>query len=121
YAAKKEARLIVSGLPYLRPVWRNEHWRVFEVRHPTPLVSGPARLNRLGTEDFTLTATRPGDVLVRVRWTSYWALAQGAGCVERAPHGLTRVRVDAPGPIRVVARFAPGRVFGSGPRCRVGV
>jgi hypothetical protein len=118
YAAKKEARLIASGLPYLRPVWRDEHWRVFEVRHATPLVSGAARLERFGTDSFAFDATASGDVLVRVHWTSYWALAQGVGCVERAPGDLTRVRVDSPGPFRVIARFSPGRVFGSGPRCR---
>jgi hypothetical protein len=118
YAAKKEARLIVRGLPYLKLAWRNAHWRVYEVHPATPLVSGPAKLGMLGPDFFTLNASGTGNVLVRVHWTSYWALAQGAGCVERAPNDLTRVRPAGPGPIRVVARFAPGRVFGSGPRCR---
>ena len=35
-AARAEAELVASGLRYLRPVWSDSNWRVFEVRNPTP-------------------------------------------------------------------------------------
>ena len=105
YSSMGEARLIRRGLPYLRPVWRNAHWRVFAVRRPAPLVSGAATRIELEPDAFTLTATRPGDVLVRIRHSRWWAVTDGRACVRRASGGFTRVRVRGPGAVRVQARL----------------
>ena len=43
YSARAEARLIAGGLPYLRPVWRDAHWRVYAVRRRATLAEGAAR------------------------------------------------------------------------------
>ena len=51
-------------------------------------------------------------------WRRYWKLAVGAGCVESAPGGLTRLFLERPGPVRVTAQFAPGRLVSRAPRCR---
>ena len=45
-AGRDEARLIAAGLPFLRPVWRNAHWRVFAVARAAPLAAGPGRRAR---------------------------------------------------------------------------
>ena len=111
YAARDEARLIERGLPYLRPVWRNEQWRVFAVRDPAPLVEGAARDITLSRDGFQITATRPGSALVRVRHTRWWAVTAGDACVGRAAGGMTRVRVRSAGMIAVQARLG-------GPACR---
>jgi hypothetical protein len=118
YSSKLEAGAITAGLPYLRPVWSSAHWRVFEVRSPTPMISGPATLTGLGTESFALHAQRAGTALVRVRYTPYWKLTAGAGCVERGRDGLTRLRLARAGVVRVSASFSLERVFDHGPRCR---
>ena len=44
-------------------------------------------------------ASAPGTVLVRVRWTPYWSIERGTGCVEQAPGGYTMIDVTDPGPI----------------------
>jgi len=106
YAARDEARLIRAGLPYLRAVWHDEHWRVFAVRDPVPLVEGPARgAIALTADGFALTARRPGAALVRVRHSRWWRVTAGHACVERGPRGMTRIRVLAPGTVRVQARL----------------
>lgn len=105
YSARAEARLIARGLPYLRPVWRNAHWRVFAVRRPPPLVEGAADAIDLEPDGFAIRARRRGDALVRVRHTRWWAVTGGRACVERGPHGMTRVRVLGPGAVRVQARL----------------
>lgn len=117
YAARTEAALVRRGVPYLRPVWRSRHWRVFAVEPATSLTRGPARLIGLGNSSFTVVASRPGTVLVRVRFTPYWKLVRGQGCVQRSPDGMTVLRLRSPGRARVSASFAPGRVLSSGPRC----
>ena len=120
FSSRRETALLRQGLPYLRPVWSSRHWRVFEVREPTPVVSGPARLESLGTESFAVRAQRPGDVLVRVRWTPYWQVERGFACVERGPQEFTRLRIRRPGLVRVRTRFAPDRIWSRGPRCAAG-
>ena len=106
YAARDEARLIERGLPFLRPVWHDEHWRVFAVTRPAPLVEGAAGRISLQADGFTLRARRAGDALVRVRHTGWWRVTSGRACVAAAPGGMTRVRVGAPGVVRVQARLA---------------
>jgi hypothetical protein len=118
YSSDVEAATIAGGLPYLRPVWRSTHWRVYEVRSPTSIASGPVTLTRLGTDSFALRAHSSGAALVRVRYTPYWKLTEGAGCVERARNGMTRLELARAGNVRVSASFALDRVFDHGPRCR---
>ena len=107
-AARGEARRIAHGLPYLRPVWHDEHWRVFAVRDPAPIAEGPgaSRLPiKLQTDGFTLRARRPGSVIVRVRHSRWWRVTAGHACVERAAGGAIGLRVFAAGTVRVRARL----------------
>jgi hypothetical protein len=118
FSGAAEGRLLTRGLPYLREVWRAAHWRLFAVRDATPLAQPPAVLTGMGVDSFTLRAPRPGDYEVRVRFTPYWALRSGSGCVQRAPRGWTLVHARAAGSIRVGIDFSLTRVFADGPRCR---
>ena len=116
YSARAEGALIRRGLPYLRPVMRSAHWRVFAVADPTPIAQGAATLTAMGPDWITLEARRPGTVTLHVHFTPYWALVTGAGCV--APAGdLTRVTVRRAGPVRLGVRFALSRVGARSPRC----
>ncbi len=63
---------------------RSAHWRVYAVANPTPIVSGAATLTALGPNSLTIDAHRAGTALVRVRFTPYWALGAGDGCVMQA-------------------------------------
>ena len=116
-SSAQEGTLIRHGLPYLHEVFASAHWRVFAVLAPTPLVSGPARLTSLGHDSFALRASSPGRLVVRVHFTRFWSIAQGAGCVTQAPGGWTAVDVRAPGTVVVDARFSLARVFASGGSC----
>ncbi|HSZ70037.1 MAG TPA: hypothetical protein VK756_06725 [Solirubrobacteraceae bacterium] len=118
YAATAEGALIADGLPYLREVWRAPHWRVFAVRGATPLAQAPAALTGVGADWFALRAPARGSFEVRVRFTPYWALRGGAGCVSEARGGWTLVRARAAGTIGVGIDFSPARVFAHGARCR---
>jgi hypothetical protein len=121
YSAQGEARLIRSGLPYLRQVWHDAHWRVFAVEHPRALASGAARVTSITAQQVRLYARRTGSVDLRVRFTPYWNIAYGRGCVEQGEFGWTRLLVDKPGRIVLDTRFAIGRVRADSPRCTRGV
>jgi hypothetical protein len=118
-SAKAEARLVLSGSqPWLRPVWRGRHWRVFEVARARPVARGAGAVaTRLGVDEVALQAPRAGVVTVAVRFTPYWRLAGGRGCVERAPGDRTRLRLTRGGDVRLVTGFTLARVLEHGPRC----
>ena len=118
YSAYRERALIESGLPYLRLVWRSDHWRVYRVTLPHPMVvpRGEARilLRRAHVDDVRLFVERPGSATVRVAWSPYW-LASGA-CLER-DGDWTRVIARRPGALRLTMDFSPARVISHGRRC----
>ncbi|MBA2348250.1 MAG: hypothetical protein H0V81_08135 [Solirubrobacterales bacterium] len=114
---RAEAALVAAGLPYLREVWRGAHWRLYALRNPLPLVSGPARLVDFGRDGFTVEVRRPGRVLVRTHPSPYFVSRGAPACLSGTPGGWTRIVALAPGRIRVSARFAPERLAGNAPRC----
>lgn len=116
FSARKEVALIDGGLPYLRLVLRTTHWRIFAVVDPSPIVQGPASLRAIGPNSLSLRASGPGAVFIRVRFTPYWALGTGSGCV--APAGdFTSLTLRRAGPVQLVIRFAFGRIGARSPRC----
>lgn len=109
-AGDGEAELLRSGRAAgLREVARPRGWRVYAVDRPQPL--GVDTLTPTG-----FTVSRSGTV--RVRWSPYWAVTTGRGCVQRAPGDWTQVRVESAAPVRVTARFDPRRIRSTGVRCR---
>jgi hypothetical protein len=114
-----EARLIRKGVPYLEEVERTAHWRVFEVLGATPLASPPATLEQLGHDSFSLRFSSAGTALVRVRYTPYWAVVAGQGCVRQGAEGWTAVSGAGAGVVRIAARFSLGRALGLGGGCQL--
>jgi hypothetical protein len=116
YSAQREKALIDGGLPYLHLVMRSAHWRVYAVAHPTPIASGVATLIDLGPDWLTLRARGPGAVRLRVRFTPYWKLSRGSGCV--APDGpWTRLTLERAGPVKLTTDFSVARIGATSPRC----
>jgi hypothetical protein len=119
-SSAREGELIRAGLPGLREVFASRHWRIYAVRAPQLLASGPGRLTALGHESFALSASGAGSFLVRVHYTPYWALTSGAGCVARGADGWTRVAVPRRERLLVRAGFSLGRAFSRGRSCAGG-
>jgi hypothetical protein len=116
-SSAREGALIRSGEPYLVPVFASRHWRVYGVRGATPIVQGPGRLVGLGHDGFALRAERAGRLLVRIRYSRYFTVTAGVGCVGQAAGGWTYVWARAAGRLDVAARFSLGRALGGGEAC----
>jgi hypothetical protein len=104
-SAQLEAALVHDGLPFLEPVWQDEHWRLWRVIDAEPIVSGPARLVRLDPTTVVLDVATDDPVLVRVRYTSHFSLDR-PGCVLPGPDGWTVVDVELPGVVTMSAVLA---------------
>jgi hypothetical protein len=96
-------------------VYAGAHWRIYRVESPTPLLSGPGRLTRLGHDSFALSAAAAGRFVVRVRFSRYLTFTRGRGCVGAAPGGWTSLNVTERGPVVIAARFSWSRAFSSAP------
>ncbi len=124
YSSVVEKRLILRDPPYLDLRWTSEHWRVYEVRDPKPVVEplgrAAAQTRWIGHEGFALNVARPGEFLVRVNFTPYWSIGHGRGCLVRRGD-WTLVRARDPGLFRVGADFSVGRAWnamtGAGKTC----
>jgi hypothetical protein len=114
----RERALIEPGLPYLKLRWTSDHWRVYKVLLPSPVVipQGEASivLEQMGSDELLLDVKKPGEAIVRVRWTPYWYAPNA--CVERNGN-WTRVIADEVGFVRLSTRFSPERLFSRGRRC----
>ncbi|HET8975711.1 MAG TPA: hypothetical protein VFN15_03690 [Solirubrobacterales bacterium] len=117
YAGEAEARLVRAGLPYLREVFTSKDWSVYEVSDPEPMAIGAGDLVKLKPEGFVVEADAAGSILVRVRWTPYWQVAEGTGCVEESPTGFTRVTMPEAGRLKIGVDFSPLRALSGGKRC----
>jgi hypothetical protein len=116
YSAAEEAAIVRGAAPYLDEVWHDAHWRLFAVRDAVPLASPPARVTAIDADRVDLTAPRAGLVRLRVRWSPYWHLTRGAGCVVK-DGDWTALRLRSTGAVRISAGFALGRVGATSPRC----
>ena len=113
-----ERALIERGLPYLRQRWSSSDWRVYEVTLPAPIVisraSANVQLEQFGSDQLLLRVVRPGEALLRVRWTPYWYFE--GGCVQREGE-WTRISARSRGFALLSIRFSPERVIQRGRRC----
>ena len=101
--AEDEVALIDDGVPYLRPVWSSDEWRLYEVEDPTPIGA-----DSVGIDSLTVEAPRPGEYELEVNPNRWWGVAEGDGCVRDAD-GHTVVEAASAGAIRVEPGLSRGR------------
>ena len=116
-AGRAEARLIRGGLAFLRPVFADRHWQIFEVRGTPGLADGVGRLTTITPQSFTLRSRRPGFTLVRVRYTPYWRVTRGRACITPGANGWTLVYALSSGALTVDAKLRPSAIVERGGHC----
>ncbi|CNE60695.1 Uncharacterised protein [Mycobacterium tuberculosis] len=104
WSAQDEAALVEGGQPYLTEVWRDEHWRLFHVARPTPLVDAPASVHELNAGELVVDMPARGSVLVRVSWSPWLSATGGDACLARAGD-FVRLTAHEPGRYTIAARY----------------
>lgn len=113
WVGRAEAELIRAGVPFVTPVWRGGAWTLYEVSGRPSIVSG-ATLLASTRGGVTLAVDRPGDVLVRVRWSRWLAVRGPSGaCLARSGDWIT-LRTTRPGNYEIT-----GTRLDRGPFCPV--
>ena len=103
FGSRAEARLIATGVDYLRPVWQDAQWTLYAVHDPLPVVAPPAADVRLTDTGVRFVATHPGRYVTTLRWSVY--LSTGQGRLTRTPDGYTAVMVPRTGPVTIQAAW----------------
>jgi hypothetical protein len=104
----QEARVVRSQRSGLKLVFHSRNWRIYELPHATPLLTGPA--NPVVTS-FGHTAIRgrvfaAGRYLLRNHYTPYLRL-QGSGCVSQGPDNMTYLDLTRPERFRLSVPGTP--------------
>jgi hypothetical protein len=102
YGGRAEARLLARPPSYLRPVWHDRHWRVWQVLGTRPLVSGAATITASTSASLSLRFSRPGTALVRIHANPLWHITFGAGCLG-SDDGWLVASAARPGPMSIEA------------------
>ncbi len=99
-SSAKEKALILDRLAYLKPVWHNVHWRVWEFVDYRGLVDGPADVVSVRPDSFTLDVRAPGRLTVRIHASPHWSVDQN-GCLLPSADGWTHIVATRTGILRV--------------------
>jgi hypothetical protein len=107
WSSLTEAAVLATGPDFLRPVWHDAHWQLWQVVGSPGLVTGPATLTSMVANSFAVRFDQPGAAVIRVRYTPHWSVDAGRACVSPTVDGWTAVKVTAPGPVDVSAKLLP--------------
>lgn len=96
-----EARIVSAGQPWLKQIWRDDHWHLYGLTDPEPMAEPPATVARADDGELDINVPSSGWVLVRVPW-SPWLVVRGdaEGCVAQAGD-WTRLWAPVPGSYRL--------------------
>ncbi len=101
-SSRAEAAILEGApVPWLRLVWQNTHWRLWEVTDARPVVDAPARLVRSDDGGFAVDVPAPGTYTVRIHHTPRFSVDGDAACLASTDDGWTRMDVRRPGLVEV--------------------
>ncbi|NEA49177.1 MFS transporter [Streptomyces sp. SID10815] len=82
---QRERELVRQGQPYLRQLWGDANWQLFEVTDPAPLAEPHAVVDRAEQDELTLEVSEPGRVLIRIPYSPWLSIVDEHGERLKAP------------------------------------
>ncbi|MFD5805152.1 MFS transporter [Streptomyces sp. NPDC127020] len=76
---ERERELVQRGLPFLKQIWGDANWQLFQVTDPTPLAEPNAEVQRAEQGEWTIDVKEPGRILVRVPYSPWLSLVDDEG------------------------------------------
>ena len=105
--ARREVELISAHPDYLRRVWSNDDWQVFEVISHQPLAGNGATVIKVEPESLHLQAPNVGISTVQFRYTDLYRVTTGNACITEGNGGWIELHVYEPGPITLGIDVTP--------------
>ncbi|MEU6522725.1 MFS transporter [Streptomyces sp. NPDC046924] len=76
---QRERELVQRGLPYLKQVWGDANWQLFEVSEPTPLAEPNTVVELAAQGGMTLRVEEAGRILVRIPYSPWLSIVDAEG------------------------------------------
>ncbi|MGY3202360.1 MFS transporter [Streptomyces sp. TE5632] len=97
---QRERELVQRGLPYLKQVWGDANWQLFEVSEPTPLAEPNTVVERAEQGEMTMRVEEAGRVLVRIPYSPWLSIVDAEGNKLQPPQETeeSKERSDGDGP-----------------------
>ncbi|NJP51297.1 MFS transporter [Streptomyces sp. SBST2-5] len=76
---QRERQLLQRGLPYLKQIWGDANWQLFEVIDPTPMAEPNAVVERAEQGEMTLRVEKAGRILVRIPYSPWLSIVDEEG------------------------------------------
>ncbi|MFI8189734.1 MFS transporter [Streptomyces sp. NPDC085946] len=94
---ERERQLVQRGLPYLKQVWGDANWQLFEVADPTPLAEPNAVVQRAEQGEMTIDVREAGRVLIRIPYSPWLSVVDAQGRSLEAPQETEESRARPEG------------------------
>jgi hypothetical protein len=82
---QRERQLVQRGMPYLKQIWGDANWQLFEVTDPTPMASPHASVDSAEQGELTIEVGEAGRVLIRVPYSPWLSLVDAKGKSLKPP------------------------------------
>ncbi|GAA2240265.1 MFS transporter [Streptomyces ruber] len=83
--AERERELVERGMPYLKQIWGDANWQLYEVQDPTPLAEPDAVVELAAQGEMTLDVKEAGRILIRIPYSPWLSLVDEEGEKYEAP------------------------------------
>lgn len=103
---------VAQGAAYLREVWSNQHWQLYEVVGSPDLVTGSARVVAIAADVVRLDVFSTAPVILKMRYAAHLTVDEGRGCVTESAAGWTRLQPHTTGRITLRMRLFPSHAEG---------
>ncbi|MFF4834715.1 MFS transporter [Streptomyces sp. NPDC001315] len=76
---QRELQLVQRGLPYLKQVWGDANWQLFQVTDPAPLAEPNAVVDRAEQVELTIEVKKAGRILIRIPYSPWLSIVDADG------------------------------------------
>ncbi|WP_328872054.1 MFS transporter [Streptomyces sp. NBC_00287] len=76
---ERERELVQRGMPYLKQVWGDTNWQLFQVIDPAPLAEPNTVVERAEQGEWTMRVSEPGRVLIRIPYSPWLSIVDAEG------------------------------------------
>ncbi|WP_405860653.1 MFS transporter [Streptomyces sp. NBC_01515] len=82
---ERERALVQRGMPYLKQVWGDTNWQLFQVTDPTPLAEPNSVVDRAEQGELTIEVKKKGRILIRIPYSPWLSIVDAKGKSLKPP------------------------------------
>ncbi|OIJ69919.1 hypothetical protein [Streptomyces mangrovisoli] len=82
---ERERALVQRGMPYLKQIWGDANWQLFQVTDPAPMAEPNAVVDSAEQGELTIEVRKAGRILIRIPYSPWLSIVDAQGKSLKAP------------------------------------